>query len=195
MWFPEISFKDQSENNTCIKQHQFNKTVTIWAVWDFSVMCFLQVWSDHACEEPTRPLLRSWPFWTATVRSTLTGCSLWYRESRRYNRTCSHTHLIGHLNACCTYLHAQPHAYAWRRNSYFLLCGRFIDCDAICWHCVLLNKHSICSAKIQVRLYQMSHAALPQLEKVWWAFSSSVCFPLCPLHEIASYSSLKLCYI
>lgn len=91
----------------------------------FSVMCFLQVWSDHACEEPTRPLLRSWPFWTATVRSTLTGCSLWYRESRRYNRTCSHTHLVRHLNACCTYPHAQPHAYAWRRNIYFLLRGRF----------------------------------------------------------------------
>lgn len=43
-----------------------------------------QGWSDHVCVEPARPRPLSWPSWTATVRSTLIGCSRWSRESRRY---------------------------------------------------------------------------------------------------------------
>lgn len=51
------------------------------------IMCHLQDWSDLEWEEPTRPLPLFWPSWTATVRSTPTGCSRWSRESRRYEDT------------------------------------------------------------------------------------------------------------
>lgn len=49
----------------------------------------------------------------------------------------------------------------------------FIGCDVIRWHCILLNKHSICWAKIEVILQQKSHSTL-YMEQ----FSQPIPFPL-----------------